>query len=147
MRLIIALILLAFPFVEIALLIQLFQRYGWWVLVYLVVIGYLGLQLIVAEKALIATRMVQSFGAGFNPIKTLMGTARNMLAGVLLIIPGVITDAIAVILLLYPSGHPSIKQTKTRPSANDDVIEGEFEHVDEPKKPNTRLPNNEDKPN
>jgi UPF0716 protein FxsA len=140
MRLIIALILLAFPFMEIALLIQLFQRYGWWVLAYLVVIGYLGLQLIVAEKAMIASRMVQSLGAGFNPIKTIMGTARNMLAGVLLMIPGVITDVIAVILLLYPSSQTPASSHTHRKSANDDVIEGEFEHVNEPNANKDRLP-------
>jgi len=46
MRLLFALILLAFPIAEIVVLIQLADAYGWWLLVYLVVIGYLGLQLI-----------------------------------------------------------------------------------------------------
>lgn len=34
MRFIIFAILLAFPFLEIAVLIELSQRYGWWVLVF-----------------------------------------------------------------------------------------------------------------
>jgi UPF0716 protein FxsA len=102
MRFLIFAILLAFPFAEIFLLVNLSNLYGWKVLFYLVVVGYLGLQLIKGEKLLLSAKMMQSLTAGGNPIKTMLGSARNMVAGVLLIIPGVITDAIAVILLLLP---------------------------------------------
>lgn len=107
MRSVIGLILLAFPFAEIFLLVELAHRYGWWLLVYLVVIGCLGLQLIRGEKLLMSAKMMQSLSAGGNPVKTMLGSARNMVAGVLLIIPGVITDMIAVILLLIPFGKPN----------------------------------------
>ena len=102
MRFIVFAILLAFPFAEIFLLVKLGHLYGWWVLFYLVVIGFLGLQLIKGEKLLISAKMMQSLSAGGNPIRTMLGSARNMFAGVLLIIPGVITDSIAIILLLIP---------------------------------------------
>jgi UPF0716 protein FxsA len=108
MRFLIGLILLAFPIAELFLLIVLGQRYGWWLLLYLVVIGYLGLQLIRGEKQLISAKMMQSLNAGGNPIKTVLGSARNMIAGVLLLIPGVISDAIAVILLLIPIQQPKV---------------------------------------
>lgn len=141
MRLLFALILLAFPIAEIVVLIQLADAYGWWLLVYLVVIGYLGLQLIKGEKVLMAPRMMQSL-AGGNPVKALMGTARNMVAGVLLLIPGVISDAIAVILLLIPieqtkpnmqdgASNGTYRNKRYQQSANDDVIEGEFTHIRE----------------
>jgi UPF0716 protein FxsA len=141
MRLIITLILLAFPIAEIMLLIELADQYGWWLLLYLVVIGFLGLQLIRGEKVLMAPRMMQSL-AGGNPVKALLGTARNMVAGVLLLIPGVISDVIAVVLLLIPieqtkppmqedvSGK-AYRKTNYQQSANDDVIEGEFTHIRE----------------
>ena len=158
MRFLIMLILLAFPFAEIYLLIQLGDKYGWWLLLYLVVIGYLGLQLIRGEKLLISAKMMQSLAAGDNPIKTMLGSARNMVAGVLLIIPGIITDVIAVVLLLIPiqKSKPNLagatntdnqqqpfeqpyqtnknftqKQSK---AANDDVIEGEYTKIDDDKK-------------
>lgn len=139
MRFLIFAILLAFPFLEIAVLIELSQRYGWWVLVYLLVIGYLGLQLIRSEKDLIAARMFQQMGAGGNPVSALFSTARNMFAGVLLLIPGVISDVIAVILLLIPANNPGMGQASDknsahyRTSANDEVIEGEFTEVPESK--------------
>ena len=155
MRFLIFIILLAFPFAEVFVLVKLGQAYGWWLLVYLVAITYLGLQLIRGEKLLISAKMMQSLSAGGNPIKTMLGSARNMVAGVLLIIPGVITDAIAVILLLIPfskqNGKPNLDGTtnqhvpnqqpfnyKATQAANDDVIEGEFVEIKEQadKKPN-----------
>ena len=141
------LILLAFPFAEIFLLIQLGNEYGWWLLLYLVVIGYLGLQLIRGEKLLISAKMMQSLSSGGNPIKSMLGSARNMVAGVLLIIPGIITDIIAVILLLIPISKPSpgssfennttnnqYQQSTYTKAANDDVIEGEYTKIDDDKK-------------
>jgi UPF0716 protein FxsA len=147
-------ILLAFPFAEIFLLVKLGHLYGWWVLFYLVVVGFLGLQLIKGEKLLISAKMMQSLSAGGNPIKTMLGSARNMVAGVLLMIPGVITDIIAVILLFIPisnskpnlntstnntTGHqqtdqttfnqPGFKKSKNTNAANDEVIEGEFTEI------------------
>lgn len=145
MRFLIGLILLAFPFLELFLLISLADEYGWWLLFYLVVVGFLGLQLIRGEKLLLTAKMMQSLTAGGNPIKTMLGSARNMIAGVLLIIPGVITDIIAVVLLLIPIGKPNsnisanqneqpfeqpqYQQQPNARAANDDVIEGEYTHV------------------
>ena len=141
MRFLIGIILLAFPFVEIFLLVNLAHKYGWWVLFYLVVIGFLGLQLIRGEKLLLSAKMMQSLSAGGNPIKTLLGSARNMVAGVLLIIPGVITDILAVILLLIPMSKPSLAGATDKQhqdsyppnskAANDDVIEGEYVEIKE----------------
>jgi UPF0716 protein FxsA len=140
MRFLIGLILLAFPFAEIFLLVNLAHKYGWWLLLYLVVIGYLGLQLIRGEKLLMSAKMMQSMTAGGNPIKTLLSSARNMVAGVLLMIPGVMTDIIAVILLLIPISKQKLssatnqqQQPRYEKAANDDVIEGEYTHVNEEK--------------
>jgi UPF0716 protein FxsA len=141
MRFLIGLILLAFPVLEIILLVQLAHHYGWWVLFYLVVIGFLGLQLIRGEKLLISAKMMHSVTSGGNPIKTLLGSARNMVAGILLMIPGVMTDIIAVILLLIPISKQKLssatnhqhQQTRYEKAANDDVIEGEYTHVSEEK--------------
>ena len=152
MRFLIGLILLAFPFAELFLLINLADRYGWWLLFYLVVIVYLGLQLIRGEKLLLTAKMMQSMAAGGNPVKTMLGSARNMVAGILFIIPGVITDIIGVILLLVPvskqnpnpttkpyeqaSQQPYQQQYQQKPeprAANDDVIEGEFVEIKDDK--------------
>ena len=127
MRLILTLAVLAFPIAEIWILINLFQQYGWWVLLYLVAMVLLGLQLIRDEKLLFSGRMMQSLSQGGNPMKAMFGSARNIFAGILLIIPGVLTDIIAVVLLLIPVDKNTIKSsTFKQQAANDDVIEGEF---------------------
>lgn len=149
MRLIFPIILLVFIFSEISLLITLGEQYGWWLIVYLVVISYLGLQLIRGEKQTMSVKMMQQLRAGGNPVKSIMGSARNLFAGVLLLIPGVITDVFAAVLLLIPiqlakvdasnssyhtdeSNYEGRYQRDESP-ANDDIIEGEYEEVVEPK--------------
>lgn len=131
MRLILTLALLAFPIAEIWILVNLFQQYGWWVLLYLVAMVLLGLQLIRDEKLLFSGRVMQSLSQGGNPLKAMFGSARNIVAGILLIIPGVITDLIAVVILLIPVDKSAIKSTTFKQqAANDDVIEGEFHRED-----------------
>ena len=152
MRFLIGLILLAFPVAEIWLLIELAHRYGWWLFFYLVVVGWLGLQLIREEKLLISGRFLDVLSEGGNPIKAMLGSARNFFAGVLLVIPGVMTDIIAVILLLIPVGnakfsakenskknvsygaseqnnYKSSHKGSSKKAANDDIIEGEFTEI------------------
>ena len=137
MRFLIGLILLAFPIAEIWLLIELADNYGWLLLLYLVGIGWLGLQLIRQEKAALSGRMMQNIMAGANPLKVIFGTARNIIAGILLMLPGVMTDIIAAVLLLIPIKTQALPGSQhqapsyqDKPSANDDVIEGEFRRED-----------------
>lgn len=126
------LILLAFPVLEIWLLIELAARYGWWLALYLILVAALGFRLIKDEQLMMVGRMAQTLSQGGTPARALFGSAKNMIAGILLIIPGVITDAIAVVLLLLPSPRatPNPRQARGRKAANDDVIEGEFRRED-----------------
>jgi UPF0716 protein FxsA len=124
-------ILLVFPVLEIWILIELGNRYGIKLLIYLMIVGVLGWRLIREEKSLMVGRMVQSFSQGGTPVKAVFGSAKNLIAGVLLLIPGVISDAIAVILLLIPTPEAAIRaQGGKRQAANDDVIEGEYRRED-----------------
>lgn len=152
MRFLAVLILLAFPIAEIWLLIELAGRYGWLLLCYLIAIGWLGVRLIREEKTHFSVRMMQNMAAGGNVAKAVFGSARNIIAGILLLIPGVITDIIAVTMLLAPIGNSrssrmprydqqqddqqqaprqrSQQRSSTHQAANDDVIEGEFRRED-----------------
>lgn len=131
MRIIFLIALLAFPVAEIWILIALSQQYGWWVLLYLVAMIVLGLQLIRDEKLMFSGRMMQHLNQGGNPIKAIFGSARNIIAGILLVIPGVMTDLIAVVLLIIPVNKDAQKMPKhTQKAANDDVIEGEYRRED-----------------
>ncbi|PKO92471.1 MAG: exlusion protein FxsA [Betaproteobacteria bacterium HGW-Betaproteobacteria-1] len=145
------LILLAFPVLEIWILIELADNYGWALLGYLVVMMVLGWRLIQDEKQLVFSRVAQTLAAGGTPAKVVFGSAKNIIAGILLIIPGLVSDAFAVILLLIPSPKPlNFEQAqdapdfeyetsyeykreyerKTGQSTSSDVIEGEFKRED-----------------
>lgn len=135
MRIFLWIFLLAFPIAEIWILVKLFQAYGILVLFYLVVMVYLGLRLIREEKALFSTRLMQGLMQGTHPLKNVFASARIFIAGVLLVIPGVITDVIAAILLLIPRPRVMPPNPQNGPysraeAANDDVIEGEFRRED-----------------
>lgn len=130
-------ILLAFPVMEIWLLIELGSRYGWWLGAYLLLVAILGWRLILDEKLLMLGRMAQTLSQGGTPAKAIFGSAKNLVAGVLLILPGVLSDAMAVLLLLVPTPKPVFVSRGTPGgkasgghAANDDVIEGEFRRED-----------------
>ena len=126
-------ILLAFPALELWILVELGQEYGWWLLVYLLIIVVLGWRLIHDEKQLVFGKMAQALAAGGTPARVMFGSAKNFLAGILLILPGILSDILAAILLLLPNSGPDLNagayRGKNR-AANDDVIEGEFRRED-----------------
>ena len=129
------LILLAFPIAEIWLLVELGQRYGGWLLLYLLLVAILGWRLLMDEKFLVFGRLLQTLRQGGTPANALFSSAKNMIAGILLIFPGIISDVMAVILLLMPAAQPLAATRNTThasraKAANDDVIEGEFHRED-----------------
>ena len=65
---------------------------------------------------------------GHTPFGVLWATGRRFLAGALLMFPGFVSDAIALILLIWPGAA----LPPTRPAARDDgVIEGEYRREEE----------------
>ena len=126
MRLLLVLIiLLGFPLLELNILIHLAHQYGWWVGVYLLGSASLGWLLIQEEKLAVFGRLYQVSQSGQSPVWALITSASRLLAGVLLIFPGVISDVIAVLLLLVPMPQP-----KGVPPQEESVIEGEFTRED-----------------
>lgn len=128
MRLLFTILLLSFPVIEIWGIFKLSHLYGWWFFLYMILVTYLGWRLIKEEKQLVVAKLMGAMSQGGNPIKAMIGSARNLFAGILFIIPGVITDFFAVILLLIP-----IKDTSSQNihSSEEDVIEGEYRRDDE----------------
>lgn len=125
MRLLIILaILLAFPLLEIYVLVQLAGIYGWWLALYLLFTVTAGWLMIMEERLAVFGRLFHIAQSGHHPIFALLTSARKLVAGLLLIFPGVISDIIAVILLLIPM--PS----GPRRRKDDGVIEGEWRRED-----------------
>ncbi len=125
-------LLLAFPVLEGWLLFRLGDRFGVWVIAWLVLAAVCGLALIRMEKLVWALRIAGSLREQRSPVGALLTSARSVVAGVLLIFPGVITDVLAVLALLWPV-------PKGRPfdggASGPGVIEGEYK-----REPTDRLP-------
>lgn len=128
MRLLLTIFLLSMPVAEIWGIFKLGALYGWWFFFYMVLVTYLGWRLMREEKQLVFAKIMSAMSQGGNPIKTIVGSARNLFVGILFIIPGVITDFFAIILLLIP-----IKESASRNinSQEGDVIEGEYRRDDD----------------
>lgn len=72
-------------------------------------------------------KLSASLNQGHAPFGILWSTGRRFLAGVLLILPGAISDLIALVLLLWPTAKPPSGRQAAR---DDGVIEGEFRRED-----------------
>ncbi|MDO9064859.1 MAG: FxsA family protein [Sulfuricella sp.] len=124
--LLILLILLGFPALEIYVLAKLAGTVGWWLLPWLLSSAIVGGWLVREAGAMVPLRLFAALQSGHSLSFSLLIGFRTVLAGLLLIFPGVVSDFLALILLLLP--HPKA----TMPSAaNDDVIDGEWTQVDE----------------
>jgi len=133
MRLIFILSLMSLPFFEIWGLFKLGGLYGWWFFLYIVIMAILGWQLIQDEKTLVFARVMNMMTQGGNLFSAVLGSAKNLLAGVLFLFPGVITDLFGFILLMVPIQNsmskgpsPFSENRKNNTENSDDVIEGEY---------------------
>tara|TARA_B100000787_G_scaffold142243_1_gene111501 strand:+ start:51 stop:470 length:420 start_codon:yes stop_codon:yes gene_type:complete len=133
MRLIFILSLISLPFFEIWGLFKLGGLYGWWFFLYIVTMAILGWQLIQDEKTLVLARVMNMMTQGGNLFSVLLGSAKNLLAGVLFLFPGIITDLFGFILLMIPiqnsmnkASSPFSEKRKNNTDNSDDVIEGEY---------------------
>lgn len=124
------LLALSFPVLEAVGIFWLSRQIGWWVFVWLVIAGLAGLTLIRFERAAWGMRLLSTLQSG-NPLgASLFASGRVLIAGVLLLFPGVISDILAVVLLLLPGTR--LKRASVPRAANDEILEGEFqrEHDD-----------------
>ena len=136
-------IILAFPVIELIGLVLLAGRIGGLAtLLWLVASALAGMWILRNQRlGLLLTAWGALNQGGQMSLYQMLWPLRFLLAGVLLIFPGVISDIIALILLL-PLRGPQLGAGSGAPgegprAANDSVIEGEFIRVDDPKK---RLP-------
>jgi len=115
--------LLAFPVLEAWVLFRLGERIGGWVLVWLAIAAVAGVALIRLEKLVWAFRVATSLREQRSPIGALLASARSLVAGVLLIFPGVISDFLALLVLVWPL-PPGQRFDGERSEPG--VIEGEY---------------------
>jgi UPF0716 protein FxsA len=84
-----------------------------------------GAALIKEARFALLARLAAGVAQGRFSITALTDSARTVLAGLFLIFPGVISDVIALMLLLWPSPRV-VSEAVRRPAAHRGFIEGEF---------------------
>jgi UPF0716 protein FxsA len=151
MRLALLLVFIAVPLLELVVLIKVGQLIGLWPTVLIVVITALAGTMILHRQGLLAlNRALASMERGELPIEPVTDGVMLLLAGALLLTPGLITDGMGLLLLLPPfrrklalwtfkrlirrgasrKGPPH--GTGTGEASEGIVIEGEYERVEEP---------------
>lgn len=126
MRLVLIGILLGFPLLEAVVLVRLTQAFGWWMLAWVVLAACAGMALIKEARFALVARLAAGVAQGRFPLSALTDSARTVLAGLLLIFPGVISDVIALMLLLIPGPRALNEVPATRRAADRGFIDGEF---------------------
>jgi UPF0716 protein FxsA len=124
------LIVLAFPVAEIWAIVELARAFGWWIALWFLVSAAIGIAIIGQERARMGPRMRAVLAGGETSLPRLLSTFRRLVAGILLVIPGVVSDVLALVLLLLPS-------PKEEAADGPQIIEGRYRKVDpavEPKR-------------
>jgi hypothetical protein len=86
----------------VVVLVRLGETLGWWVLAWVVLAACAGFALMKEARFALVSRLAAGFAQGRLEIAALTDSARTVLAGLLLIFPGVVSDLIAITLLLLP---------------------------------------------
>ena len=140
---------LAVPLIEIALFIQVGGAIGLWPTLGIVVLtAIIGTWLVRTQGTMAMGNLRKSFSELDDPTEPLAHGAMILLAGALLLTPGFFTDAVGFALLTPPFRRAAFEYLRKRvhvqkfnmgphgqsprhPSRSQDVIDGEFEEVDQ----------------
>ncbi len=166
-RLVVGLLLIALPVAELAVLIKTGQIIGVWATVALVIgMAAAGMLLLSRQSFNVFRQSLEAMGEGRPPVAHVMDGLFLVLAGFLLLLPGLISDVAALILLIPPvrrviaewtlrriiATHPLEDEAGGRPGDQDPrrgpdagggpIIEGEYHRVE----PDTRRLNGHREP-
>jgi UPF0716 protein FxsA len=145
-RLAFLLVFVAFPLIEIALLIKAGETIGFWPTVGLLIgAATLGVLVIRHQGLTMVSRMLAAANEGKLPFAPMLDGYVLVVAGALLILPGFVSDVIGLLLLLPPlralairsalsgftGGAAGFGATDPRRSKGPSVIDATYERLDE----------------
>ena|ERR1700674_590968 len=97
------LLFVAFPLIEIAVLIKVGEAIGFWpTMLLLVAAAFLGAFVIREQGLSVVGRAFDAMREGRVPLAPMLDSYVVIMAGVLLIIPGLVSDALGLLLLIPP---------------------------------------------
>lgn len=102
-RLAVGIFFIALPFLELIVLIKLWSSLGFFTtLAMMILAGVIGASVIAQQSSGAFRQALEAAGRGETPHAAVLDGMFLMLAGVLLLIPGVITDVMGLLLLIPP---------------------------------------------
>jgi len=111
------------------------QAVGAWTLLWLLLDMFLGASLLFHVQVGWAMQLMALMQTGATPWAALSRVSLRLFAGILLIIPGPISDVMAVLLLIASIVWRPASVAPSSSPAFDGSIEGEFRRVDDPALP------------
>jgi UPF0716 protein FxsA len=141
-KLAIVLIMLAFPLVEIALLIKVGRAFGLWTVLALILgTGAAGLFVIRTAGLTALQRLFSEFESGGSPVRSMLDQGLKFTGGFLLLLPGLLGDFIGALLLIPPVRYVLTRSVSTlwdvdnmtelrkpRSFGGDDASDGQASH-------------------
>ena len=144
-------LMISWPVLEVASIIEVSRWVGPLATFLLLAAGFaLGAAMIRSHSRVVAFRVMDAMRSGKPPEKTLLESGMIALAGILFMIPGFVSDAAALLLLIpqirdavwrvlsygfrrpprpHPRPEPQTARRQEKPHRADDVIDVEFTEV------------------
>lgn len=102
MRFLILAIVLVFPVIDLIVTARLARWTGVPLWIWLAGSAFAGVWVLTNERDQFRMRTLAAFRGHANPLRALLDSGRRVLAGILLIAPGIVSDALALLLLALP---------------------------------------------
>jgi UPF0716 protein FxsA len=102
MRFVMLTIVLLFPLVDLAVTARFARWSGVPMWIWLTGSAIAGLWVLAHERGQFRARTLAAFRGDESLMRGLLDSGRRVLAGMLLLVPGILTDAVALVLLLLP---------------------------------------------
>jgi UPF0716 protein FxsA len=133
MRFVVLLIVLIFPVLDVLATVRFARWTGVPAVVWFVVSAIAGVLLLRKERITFRAKTLAALRGDQPLLRGLLDSGRRVLAAVLLILPGIVSDLIALLLLLLPInlGAPLATQpASVSRGFRRDSLEGDFRRVD-----------------
>jgi UPF0716 protein FxsA len=133
MRFIVGLIVLSFPILDVLATMRVARWTGIPTLAWLATSAVVGALLLRNERIAFRTKTLAALRGDQPLLRGLLDSGRRILAALLLILPGIVSDVIALLLLLLPFNLGTSLATQPAGMGRRfarDAIEGDFRRVD-----------------
>jgi UPF0716 protein FxsA len=130
MRFIVLFILLSFPVIDLVVTMRFARWTGIPTLVWLLASAAVGTLLLRHERGGFRARTLGALRGDQPLMRGLVDSGRKVLAGMLFILPGLLSDLLAIALLLLPINLGRQLATQTAGSGFGDPLDGDYRRID-----------------